>query len=192
MTACWQREFGEHCAPEIVSASHAAPELADQDANLFLIGSGKVNPVTERFLREMQRGQDPGWCLEPAPGERSSGDYEVRLIGRLGSEEFTAPVGVGSGAGGRDDFGLILRGPHPRYPKRSVTIMAGPHSLGTGAACLAATKPHLVSEIGKALTGNVDLTTRDRALWVLVKAEATPDDHVDESRVSVLAAGVYK
>ena len=48
-----------------------------------------------------------------------------------------------------------------------------------------------MSEIGKALAGSVDLTTRDRTFWVLVKAVAAPDDHVDESQVSVVDAGVY-
>jgi nucleoside 2-deoxyribosyltransferase len=153
--------FGEHCVPDIVSAFHSSPELANWDANLFLIGSPKVNSFTEIFLRNMQRSRDPGWRFGPASGESPTGDYEVQLTGKLASGEvFATSCGNRSTTQHEEDHGLILRGPHPQHPARSVTIMAGPHSLGTGAACLAATRSQLVNDIAKALAGRIDVIGR--------------------------------
>ena len=94
----------------------------------------------------MQRGQAPNWRLPPAPGATASGDYEVQLVGEPAKGSFATPYGDKAGRDVREDYGLIVRGPHPKHPRRMVTIMAGPHSLGTGAACLAATKSHLVGD----------------------------------------------
>jgi nucleoside 2-deoxyribosyltransferase len=183
--------YGEHCAPELISASHAADDLAEWDANLFLIGSPKVNKFTDTFLSMMQRGRKPNWRFAPCPGENASGDYEVQLCGELSSRTFATPCGLFSKGSQRHDFGLIVRGPHPRHANRMLTIMAGPHSLGTGAACLAATRSNLVSEVSKSLAGTVDLSTQDRAIWILVEATAGPDGHLDPANVKIVEAGAY-
>jgi nucleoside 2-deoxyribosyltransferase len=181
--------YGEHLIPQIVSAPHAAFELKDWDANLFLIGSPKVNDFTKEFLLKLQPSEHK-WRMDAAPGEELVKDYEVQLTGWLSSGRFETSFGTYWDAPSREDYGLILRGPHPLHRKRTVTIMAGPHSLGTAGACLAATKPRLVNEIAKALAGSVDLTTYDRTFWVLTKVIAGPDHHVDEERVKVIEAGV--
>jgi len=49
--------FGEHLAPELLSASHAAEGLPDWDASVFLIGSSKVNRHTDAFLHLVQACQ---------------------------------------------------------------------------------------------------------------------------------------
>jgi hypothetical protein len=183
--------YGEQCAPELVSASHAADEIVDWDANLFLIGSPKVNRFTEIFLKRMQSSNRPNWCFRPFPAEDLTGDYEVQLVGEIDPGSFATPRRQFGDAGQREDYGLILRGPHPRHSHRTVTIMAGPHSLGTGAACLAATKSKLVREISKRLTGIIDLTTRDRTFWVLVKGKPGSEDHLDASDVEIIDVGLY-
>jgi len=45
------------------------------------------------------------------------------------------------------DYGLIIRGPHPRRDGRIAMVLAGTRSLGTGAACLAATRLSLIENI---------------------------------------------
>ena len=118
----------------------------------------------------------------------------MRLTGWLSSRNFSTPVGNQRGTWEREDHGLIVRGPHPKHPKhpgRTVTIMAGPHSLGTGAACLAATKPQLVRKVADKLADKSDLSSHDRYFWVLVKATASHDYHVDDSSVEVVEASVY-
>ena len=183
--------YGEHCAPELVSASHAADEILDWDANLFLIGSPKVNKFTAEFLKSIQKGRGPNWRFERCAGDEAVSDYEMQLVGELVSGRFETPCAWNSAATEREDHGVIVRGPHPRHPQRTVTIIAGPHSLGSGAAGLAATKSQLVCEISKRLAGSIDLTTCDRAIWILVKGVAGADDHIDISNVTIVDAGVY-
>jgi hypothetical protein len=183
--------FGERHAPEIVSAPHAAPQITKANANLFLIGSPKVNKFTKRFLNSMQKAGGANWQLSPAPGENPKGDYEVQLTGCLSSGKTFKTVCGRIAKPNAQDYGIILRGPHPEHPGRSVSILAGPHSVGTGAACLAATKTQLVSEIAKCFVGKLDISTRDRTFWVLVKAAPGLDHHIDADRVKIVDVGVY-
>jgi nucleoside 2-deoxyribosyltransferase len=182
--------YGEQFAPELVSASHAADDLVEWDANLFLIGATKTNRFTGMFLKLMQGAGATAWRFAPCAGENAEGDYQVQLIGESNSGSFATPCGEYDLEGERQDFGLIVRGPHPRHPRRTVTIMAGPHSLGTGAACLAATKSKLVREISKRFAGVIDLTARNRTFWVLVKGKPGADDHLDAENVSIIDGGV--
>ena len=109
-----------------------------------------MNPFTEMFLESMQAGSGRGWRFLPMLDEKPTGDYEVTLS----SEPDEAFPDGGRTDGQRQDYGLIVRGPHPRHPNRMVTIMAGPHSLGTGAACMAATRSQLVNEIKQRFFGH--------------------------------------
>ncbi len=51
------------------------------------------------------------------------------------------------------DYGIIIRGPHhPSSPNnKMVMILAGSRSIGTGAACLAATSSTLIEKIQQKL-----------------------------------------
>jgi len=90
------------------------------------------------------------------------------------------------------DYGIIVRGPHPNCRGRMVLIMAGAHSLGTGAACLAATRSMLIRQIKDALPDTVDFADKSRTIWVLVKGISSERDRLlDESGVSVLEAGSW-
>jgi len=186
--------YGEHFLPEVLSAKHAPPDLVDWDANLFLIGSHKSNDFTRLMLNNVQQGRLPNWQFGKCPGEEEKGDYEVQLSGDLSSGRFTTPSlrAQPKGGGPHTDYGLVVRGPHPRYPQRMVCILAGPHSLGTGAACLAATKSQVIRQTGKRLSGACDLATRDQTIWILVKGTAADDRHIDPTGVEVLDVGVYR
>jgi hypothetical protein len=72
-------------------------------------------------------------------------------------------------------------------------ILAGPDSLGSGAACIAATRSQKIEQIRTALGANRDaLADKQKAIWVLVKGTA---DHTNgmlsESGVEIVEAGVY-
>lgn len=91
----------------------------------------------------------------------------------------------------KKDFGLIIRAPHPLHPDRLVLIMAGAHSLGTGAACIAATSSRFIREIQKHLPEKV-LADKKQTFWVLVKGEASERDGLlDQEGVHICEAGVY-
>jgi hypothetical protein len=90
------------------------------------------------------------------------------------------------------DHGIIVRGPHPDHPGRLVMVLAGPHSLGTGAACLAATRSVFIQQIKAALPRGVDIADKKRTFWVLVRGEVSPRDSLlDMEGVSIVEAGVY-
>ena len=90
------------------------------------------------------------------------------------------------------DHGIIVRGPHPYCRGRMVLIMAGAHSLGTGAACLAATRSVLIRQVKEALPDGVDFADRSRTIWVLVRGERSVRDRLlDEAGVKVIEAGCW-
>jgi hypothetical protein len=183
--------FGEHCAPELLSAQHAPELVLTWDANLFLIGSPKVNPHTRLLMAELQPGDRPVWRFERCPRDEGREDFEVILVGVHDNTPFRSSClhELKAGEAALTDHGLVMRGPHPRHPSRMVTIMAGPHSLGTAAACLAATRSPLIREIAKRLEGKGDLTQRDRTMWALVQGKADEEGHMTPDGVNIVSAG---
>ncbi len=186
--------YGEHVAPELISAERADERLLEEDANFYLIGSPKVNGITRTFLKELQHERPPNWHFPAAPGEEEAGDYEVLLCGLLSEGPFRSQRRGAYRQDPFDDFGLIVRGPNPRFPARLVTIFAGPHSGGTGAACLAATNSKLIREITDKLPGGVaDLANHVQTIWALVHVTPDPKDlHISPEGVDVVDAGVYE
>jgi len=90
------------------------------------------------------------------------------------------------------DHGIIIPSPHPNYPNRIVLIMAGAHSLGTAAGCMAATRSSLIREIQSVLPQKEDLADKSKTIWVLVQGKASEKDNLlDEDGVSILRAGTY-
>jgi len=177
--------YGENFAPELVSAAHASNDIKDADANLFLIGSPKVNKFTRWFLAALQADSGPGWRLDTVDGSEDTTDPPCELSGRLpGGETFSRVATEGP-----EDYGLIVRGPHPRFPARMVLILAGPQSLGTGSACLAATRSELIRKIRETIGNDRLFADRRRALWVLVKGVAGQDRHIQPQGVQIISAG---
>ncbi len=69
-------------------------------------------------------------------------------------------------------------------------IMAGQHSLGTGAACLIATNPWLIAKVEN--EWKIPIHDRSLSFWALVHAwEDEADQHVDPKDVTIMGAGVY-
>lgn len=185
--------YGDHCVPEIINAAHADDSFLDWDANLTLIGSPKVNRFTGHFLREMQKSKAPGWFFERCPGQDKVEDFEMRLVGNPPSGPFQSTCGEHTGAARAkpsEDFGLILRGPHPLHPGRMVLILAGPHSMGTAAAGIAATRPQLLEIIQQRLVGKAELSDKSRTLWVLTWGQADESGHIHAGGVEIVDLGV--
>lgn len=197
--------YNESAVPEILSAALAPDDLDQIDANLYTIGSFKVNKFTSKLLDKMQRGRHPNWRFSRCPGEEGVEDFEVQLSGSLRRTPLVylsesvqeGPFETECGLHTRDrwptfeeDYGLFVRGPHPQHPGRMVAIMAGPHSLGTSAACLVATRSELIRHVAQLLAGKVELTSRDQTIWVLAGGRA--GEGKDSHDVRIVAAGVYE
>lgn len=190
--------MGEGRGVELVSGQYSPPDLLSRPLNLYLIGSPKSNPPVREMLQRLQKGREPNWTLGAFPGEKEEGDYLTALYRTTNGqielvEGRTEYLGTEGALIHVMDHGIIVRGPHPDYPGRLVMVLAGPHSLGTGAACLAATRSPLIQRIKAALPANVDIADKRRTLWVLVRGEISRRDALlDMEGVSVLKAGVYE
>jgi hypothetical protein len=192
---------GEGQNVALLSAQHCDPDLWTEPKNLYLIGSGKVNPQADRLLHRLQAGREPAFELAPAPGtSRDDDDWLVSLYRTLGGvreelESRVEQIGDPPETIFTRDHGIVVRGPHPEHPDRMVLIMAGAHSLGTGAACLAATRSSTIAQIREKLPGYPDsnvLADKDHTLWALVRGEVNRTDYLlDADGVEVIEAGLY-
>jgi hypothetical protein len=74
-------------------------------------------------------------------------------------------------------------------------VIAGPRSFGTGAACLAATRPGLIKEIRNRLP-QVELASTEKTVWALVEGRPQPlqtpeQGRLTEDNVRIVDAGVF-
>ncbi len=179
--------LGEAAEVHLVSAQWSPNYLFERDYNFYSIGSRKVNPKSGYILAELQRGCAKPWRFGPLPGHsETEGDWQVCLY-KPGKKK---PCGTKLDANGRfikEDYGLIIRGPGLKGRVRMV--IAGPHSLGTAAACYAATTPSIIERIKKELPSGT-LADKTSRFWVLVKGQEDPDDHLlnrNEDRLKIWA-----
>lgn len=187
--------YGEELNPELLTASRADPHILEEDASFYIIGSNKVNPFTSYALELLQQGKSPNWHFDLRSEDKNKKDPEWPLwrMGKSGREPVPKKKIMYRPGGTWRDYGLFIRGPHPRFSQRMLTVLAGPHALGTGAACLAATRTEKVKQIREKLeTYGIDLAACDRTLWALVEAEAGPDLHLYLDNVEVLEVGVIE
>jgi hypothetical protein len=191
-------------------------EFMGGPVNLYLIGSKKVNPPAG-FMLDLIQSKYPGkgiqWYLgripqvpqteEYLPGTRGeaeeTGDYDCGLyeIAALGCKRWQGEIIVDSkdhAVVRRTDYGIVVRSAHPDLPAdsgRLVVILAGGHSLGTGAACLAATRSSTIRAIREKLPKTHDFEDKTRAFWALIKGTAASDHMLDEAGVEVVKADWY-
>lgn len=134
------------------------------------------------------------WSFDPNGDALEKGDWPVILYKHQGGDKIPQPGKVGTFQGKQiwvEDYGIIIRGPHPIHPDRLVLIMAGAHSLGTGAACIAATYSPSIKKIQNSLPEMV-LADKSKSFWVLVKGEASKKDGLlDHDSVTIVDCGVY-
>lgn len=186
--------IGESNNVEFVSGQYAGDDLLTRPANLFMIGSQKSNPPVGVMLEWILKGKDPSWSFEQMPTHRKGEHRTMELYRHQnGKKECKESIlGVFEGREiWKEDYGLIIRAPHPHHPDRMVLIMAGAHSLGTGAACIAATSSRFIREIQKSLPEKV-LADKNRTFWVLVKGIASERDGLlDQNDVEICEVGVY-
>ncbi len=184
--------FGETNGIELVSGQYCSPEVPTGEHNLYVIGSPMANLVAREVMDMIQDGSKMSWRFEPSQGHEKEANHPVSLYRvedgaqtEMISERATREVGEVHVM----DYGIILRGPHPKHPDRMLMVMAGAHSLGTGAACIAATRSQYVREIKDR---GIDISNRGLPFWVLVRGvESKVDGHLDVEGVSIEAAGTF-
>jgi hypothetical protein len=180
--------LGAGNCPDLIGGKDVHETVPKESANLYLIASPKANDLTAAFLDRIQKGCSPGWRFVPEVD--TNGDPTI-----LAQEcDSWKPPYDPEHPEELQDFGLVVRGPHPEHPDdRMVLIMAGQHSLGSGAACLAATHPKLIAVIESKLPQSVRLRDKRVSFWALVRGRANvEDEHLDWVGVDILDVGVYK
>jgi len=180
--------LGNEGIPELVSARHLADELLHlrEDCNAYLIGSPLANDAVEAAMANLQPNVKDPWKFEMTEGYSTLCGYRDGDAWRCEADHSVAHP--------EKDYGIILRGPHPNpaYAGRLVVVMAGARSLGTGAACLAATRPELIQEIRNRLPES-DLEDKTQTFWALVCGRPdAKDGHVSAETVTVEDAGVIQ
>ncbi len=190
--------LGEHSGLDLISARFHALDFSKTPANLYLIGSPKVNALAKEMQDVFRSTYSLEFRLECYPGEEEIEDCRMALYrGPVGQETLlknrVKRQGVDGSLVQTLDHGIILRAPHPSFPDRIIMLMAGPHSLGTGAACLAATSSRLIAEIQEKLPKGVRLGEKKRAIYALVQGRVSESDgHLDAEGVKILEAGEVK
>lgn len=188
--------IGESKGIQFVSGQYSSSDLLNRPANLFLIGSRKSNPPVGPMMEKLGHGKNPYWSFDPVNDLPEEGDWPVMLYRHQNGEKIPKPGKVGTFQDKQiwvEDYGIIIRAPHPLYNDRQVFIMAGAHSLGTGAACIAATSSPFIKEIQKILPEKT-LADKSKSFWVLVKGTASEKDGLldhDAKGINILEAGVY-
>lgn len=185
--------FGETSGVELISGQYCSPDLASRDQNLYVIGSPKVNLIAPEVMDMIQSRQERMWKFDVAPGRERKGNYPVSLY-RLDGDRATEMVGKkaerDTGEIHVEDYGIIMRGPHPQHPGRMLMVIAGAHSLGTAAASIAATRSIHVREIKNR---GIDISNRSLSFWVLVRGiESKRDGLLDVEGVTIEETGVFQ
>jgi hypothetical protein len=176
--------LGKEQLPGLLSAHHVDEAIIDRDCNLYLIGSPRSNIMTERAMAGLQQGRESAWSFELDPHKRTS-----TLVGWRDGKRWEWK-GMHDDPSPSVDYGLLLRGPHPNRPGRQILCLGGTRSLGTGAVCLAATRPRFIREIRNRLK-DVDMNDKTRVIWALIRGEPDPKDHhTSEDRIWIEDVGV--
>ena len=175
--------LGEEKRPELLSASHVHEKLFYADANLYLIASPMSNKLTGTALEMMQKRRQNPWRFDT----EHDGKVSVLIGNREGSPwQFRARRGVPIP---KEDYGIVVRGPHPLHPRRRIVVLAGTRSFGTGAACLAGTRPRLIQQISNRLR-DIDFSDPTKTIWALVRARPDlAEKRITEEHVSIEDVG---
>ena len=186
--------MGENSGVELLSAEHFSQTFLDDEANIYLIGSKQVNPASGLMLTRLQRERGPNWHIGAEDPSQEVEVYEEVLWRHYAGSRMSFSPEKREVAGQTicvKDRGIVVRGPHPAHPDRVAIVLAGPTTLGTGAACLAATRSVLLSAIQARLGKHFG--DKSKTIWVLVEGEVENTSGVLQvDRVKVLDAGAYE
>ncbi|MBL8829658.1 MAG: hypothetical protein JNM18_21955 [Planctomycetaceae bacterium] len=180
--------FGTRLLPEMLHAKYLAPGILANSANFFCIGSPKVNDATAYFLPLIQRGLSPSWEM---PKIGSGADDRVVITGKAHlNDRLHAPIDERQECP-VSDYGLIIRAPHPHDAQHIVLIVAGRHSIGTHAACMAVVRQDLIASLERHLKkAGVSLRDTCQPFWAIVRGTLLRDRSVAEE-VEIIEAGGY-
>jgi len=169
--------------PDLLDPGDYETQVALAPVNLFCIGSSKANLWTGLVLEEFGRTWSPRLAFRPDPESKNLRDVHVDL--HVNGRKWLPPNFESSTHRYDRDFGLIVRGPHPRDLGALVMVLAGRGAVGTEAACRAVTEDAPLAEIRDHLKlYRIDLDDHRQAFWIAVEMER--ESEIGETRLDSL------
>jgi hypothetical protein len=158
--------YGLDRLPELLNPDDFDDKVLATPMHLYCIASQKANRWTGLMMKKFFHDRQPAWEFRADPDSSNLRNPMVLIYcdGKRHEPVFSVP-------GGRLvwDFGLVVRGPHPNDSSRLLMVLAGRSSLGTEAACLAATAPSCVEKLVAALRAEkVDPDDHTKAFCAVV------------------------
>lgn len=189
--------FGFDALPEILDPEDFTENvLYSTEMNIYCIASPKANRWTGVLMKEFQKKWNPKLEFRPDPDLENNDLRDIRIsLFQDGKPKHPDGWDMHNEQDRRvQDYGIIIRGPHPIFPDKMVVILAGRSSLGTEAACRAFTDPTVIEQIHSWLQlKKVDLNDHRQAFRVLVSMkryadeERYPDPQLDSLRIEECA-----
>jgi len=170
--------------PDLVDPGDYEADVCFTPVNFYCLGSPKANRWTGRLLAEFCQRWKPAFAFRPNPNSEDLRDVhvDVHMDGRL-----WLPAGFPEQEHRyRRDFGLVVRGPHPRDASVMLMLLAGRGSVGTEAACRAVTEQGCLDQIKQRLAvQGFNLNNHQQPFWAVVEMERNNDD-LGETKLETL------
>jgi len=167
--------------PELINTGDFIKEVVLQKANIYCIASPKSNHWTNVLLEEFCKDKKPVFSFRPDINSDDLRDVHINL--HVGKDRYLPPNWDETEHRYKRDFGLVIRGPHPRYPSCMILILAGRGSIGTEAACRAVTEPNFIKKIKDLLVlDNIDINDYSQSFWSVVSLNTFNPQNVGDSR----------
>ncbi len=188
--------WGVRADIELVSPKHCDPDYSKLIGNLYSIGSSKVNPLTKHFLQAISKSSGIDWHFQDVENPRDPDDPHLLLQRNYQPYPSLSEVGENGVFLVKEDHGLIIR--HPRIDISGdymLMIIAAAHSLGTGAASVAATTPRyikMIRDLLKFKAGADVMPDKSVGFWAVVKGVVADDNQLDKQNIEIVDCGLYK
>ncbi len=165
--------YGLERLPELVNPDDFDDQVYEEpheQMNLYTIGSPKANRWTGMLMRDFFDNRAPSWEFKPDP--ESDEIMNPMVIVRHDGAQYTPPDAHDMNRR-QWDFGLVIRGPHPKNAGCMFMIMAGRSALGTEATCLAITAPSCLRVLNQRLNHRgINLNNHQQAFCAVVSVQA--------------------
>jgi len=157
--------YGLKRLPELLNPNDYDDRVVRDKMHLYCIASPKANRWTSLLLQDFYDHWEPRLEFKADPLSKDLRNVRVRI--EHDDNIYIFP-GFNQKADRREwDFGVMIRGPHPRNQDHLLMILAGRSALGTEAACHVATIPKYARIIRDKLKDQgADLNDHKQAFWV--------------------------
>lgn len=176
--------YGLDRLPDLLDPGDYIDDVLKQSMHLYAIGSPKVNRWTGLLLKRFYEEWIPR--LEFKADSKSKNLKNIRVI--IERDDYLYMPDIIDPADDnrfKKDFGLLLRGPYPGSKSNMFMVLAGRSSLGTEAACRAATDPKYIQKIKKELDKHrIEINDHKKAFYAVVamdRRKKTDDNDIFES-----------